>query len=197
VQPHHARWHLHKGTIDEVRYATVTVDLDASPGLVTDATAVDIGDVITIANLPEDDGVDLARLTVLGYTETVGSHRRILTFTCVPASTYDVGVWGSDAAGSRWGARTTVLAEDLTDVETAADVNTGTDVWATTASHPTLFPAGGGAGIGVTIGGLDYTCTAITGVHPNLTMTLVRLADDKTHSTGDAVTVTDTGRYGI
>lgn len=195
----HAYWHLRKGTIDGIRYARVSVDLDAKPGLVADATAVDIGDVITIANLPDDEHPGLARLHVLGYTESVGSHRRIITYTCVPAATYDVGVWGADAAtsGSRWGVWTTFLAEDLTTSETAADVTTGTDVWATTASHPGLFPAGGGAGISVVIGGLTYLCTAITGTHPNLTLTLVRLADDKTHSTGDQVWIADTFNWGI
>lgn len=195
----HAYWHLHKGTIDGLRYAFVTVDLDARPSLAADATMVSLGDVITIANLPADEHPGLARLVVTGYVETIGSHRRKITYSCIPAATYDVGVWGADAAtsGSRWGVWTTFLAEDLTTSETAADVTTGTDVWATTASHPGLFPAGGGAGISVVIGGLTYLCTAITGTHPNLTLTLVRLADDKTHSTGDQVWIADTFNWGI
>lgn len=197
VLPQHASWHLYKGTVEGVRYAKVTVDLDAKPALVGDAAAVDVGDIIALDNLPADEATGRVLLMVTGYVETIGSHRRLITFDCIPAAQYDVGVWGSDATGSRWGARTTVLAEDLTTAETAADVNTGTDVWATTASHPGLFPAGGGAGINVDIGGLTYLCTAITGTHPNLTLTVVRLAADKAHSTGDRVWVTDTFRWGM
>jgi hypothetical protein len=100
-------------------------------------------------------------------------------------------VYGTDATAYRYGAKDTNLAEDLTSVEAAADVDTGTDTWATTASHPSVFP------LNVNIGGLTYSCTAITGTHPNLTLTLVRLATDRTHATGTQVTVTDTGRYGL
>lgn len=186
-----AWWYLHKGTIDGIRYARVTVDLVASPSRITQASAVDIGDIIVINNLPADESPTPVQLQVLGYTEVIESHRRVITYICVPVSAQDIGVWGSDSQGSRYGASNTVLAEDLTDVETAADVTATGEVWATTASHPSVFP------FDVTIGGLVYSCTAITGATPNYTLTLVRLATDKAHSTGDAVTVTDTGRYGL
>lgn len=191
VLPDHAWWHLSKGTTNGVRYARVVVDLDAKPALVADVEAVDIGDVIALDNLPADEATGRVRLLVLLINEVIGSHRRVVTFDCIPATPYDIGVWGSDAKGSRFGARTTFLAEDLTSVETAVDVDTGTDTWIKTSSHPTRFP------LDVTIGGLVYSCTAITGTHPNLTLTIVRLATDKTHTTGDQVTVTDTGRYGL
>lgn len=189
----HASWWLHKFTQDGVRYERVTVYLDAlSASQATAAALVDVDDVITIDNLPTDETLVQARLQVTGgYSESIESHGRTITFNCVLASTYDTAKWGSDALGSRFGARSTVLAEDLTATETAADVTATGEVWITTASHPSRFP------FDVTIGGLSYSCTAITGTTPNYTLTLVRLGSDKTHTTGDAVTVTKTGVYGI
>lgn len=187
----HASWWLHKFTIDGIRYERVTVDLDAAPTVATDAAAVDIGDVITIDNLPVDETQAQVRLHVTGYSESIESHHRLITYSCIPAATFDTAKWGSDALGSRYGARNTVLAEDLTAVESGADVTATGETWITTASHPSRFP------FKVTIGGLNYTCTAITGTTPNYTLTLVRLGNDKTHATGAAVTVTKTGRYGL
>lgn len=193
ILPHHAGWHLSKGTVEGVRYIRVTVDLDAKPALVGDAGAVDVGDIIALDNLPADEATGRVLLMVTGYTETIGSHRRLITFDCTPAKAYDVAVYGTDPGGivSRYGARSTVLAEDLTPTETAVDVNSGGEPWAKTSTHSAAFP------FNVNIGGLTYSCTAITGTNPNYTLTIVRLPVDKAHSTGDAVTVTDTGRYGL
>lgn len=166
VLPHHAYWHLSKGTIDGVRYARVTVDLDASPGLATDAAAVDIGDVITIDNLPEDEHPGLARLTVLGYTETIGSHRRIITYLCIPAATFDVGVYGPNAAQSRYDSATSALIVTVDDNDTAWKmVEASGTGWVTTATHPTRFAAGG-ADMRIDVGGLTYSCTAISATTP-------------------------------
>lgn len=185
--PDLARWYRARGTIPDPRYPRIVVDLVATPGIDAAVTALDIGDVATLTR----PGRALARLQVPGYTELIGSHTRTVTLVTVPDTVHgNVGVYGTSAKGTKYGARTTVLAEDLTDVETAADVNTGTDIWITTASHPSKFP------FNVDIGGITYSCTAITGAHPNLTFTLVRLATDKPHSTGDQVTVTAKGRYG-
>jgi hypothetical protein len=194
VLPDHAWWHLSKGTVEGARYSSVTVDLVAKPGLTSDIEGLDLGDIIAIDNLPADEATGRVRLMVTGYTEVIGSHRRVITFDTIPADPYTIGVWTGDSptnGEARWGANDTFLAEDLTTVETAADVDAGTDTWITTATHPTRFP------LDVTIGGLVYSCTAITGTHPNLTLTLVRLASDKTHTTGDQVWITDTFRWGI
>jgi hypothetical protein len=86
----HAGWHLHRGTVDETRWPTVTVDLDATPGLATDAATVNIGDRITIDHMPADVTPDLVSLVVLGYAETVGSHRRRISYTCAPESPFHI-----------------------------------------------------------------------------------------------------------
>ncbi len=187
--PDIARWNRAKGTIADPRYPRVVVDLVATPSIEADVEGVDIGDLMTLAGLPRGT----ARLHVPGYTESIGSHTRTVTFVTVPEGAYRIGIWTSDSptnGQARWGAATTFLAEDLTTSETAADVTTGTDTWVTTATKPGAFP------LNVTINNLTYSCTGITGTHPNLTLTLVRLGTDKTHSTGDQVWITDTFRWG-
>lgn len=87
-----ASWHLHKGTVDETRYAKVTVDVDQVPA----AAAVDVGDRILIEHLPDSTGE--ADLIVLGYTEVIENHRRRITFTCAPYAPHDTGTW-NDPSG--------------------------------------------------------------------------------------------------
>lgn len=165
VLPHHAWWHLHKGTVDDPRYQSITVDLDAKPALAADASAVDIGDVIEIVNLPAEGGFTSARMLVVGYTETIGSHRRLVTYWGPPASMYDVGVYSTDPAGTvaRYDSRDTTLlaAVDSDDTTWLAGVERGKR-WITTAGQPGQFP------VPILAGGLPYSCTAISHVTPTL-----------------------------
>lgn len=158
VLPHHAWWHLSKGTVDGIRYDRVTVDLDASTALVTGAAAVGIGDTITIDNLPADEHPGQVRLTVLGYTETIGSHRRLITFNCVPAAVYEVGVYATDPDGmvSRYDSRSSTLAAAVDADDTSWWVSTARlgARWVSGSSAPT-FP------FQITAGGLVYSVSAI------------------------------------
>lgn len=86
----HTRWRLHLGTVEGTRFPKVTVDLDATPTLASAAGAADSGDLLTINNLPAELTPDLARLLVLGYQETIGSHRRKITFNCAPEEPYHI-----------------------------------------------------------------------------------------------------------
>lgn len=131
-----AGWYRRLGTVDEVRWPQVTVDLDASPGLVDDASAVDIGDLITIDNLPDDLSPDLVSLIVVGYSEMIGSHRRTITFNCVPAAPYnEVAVAdGSkvvDAAGTERQSPGTI---DATQTSITFTITDG-EFWSTDAAN--------------------------------------------------------------
>ncbi|GLI00303.1 hypothetical protein [Phytohabitans aurantiacus] len=135
VLPDIAGWRLHLGTTPDIRYPQVTVDLDAAPALEADTDAVNIGDLITIDNLE----ADLVSLMVLGYTETIGSHRRTITFNCVPASPYNVFVL--DESRLDTGGSDLATAEDTTSTAWSLDV-TGTALWSTTAEPYDLRVAG-------------------------------------------------------
>lgn len=177
--PSHAGWHLHVSTVDDIRYPQVTVDLDASPDLVAAASAVDIGDRITVANLPTDLSYDVASLVVLGYTETIGPFRRVITFNCAPASPYQVAEIGHDDYGvvAPGG---TALDEDLDTTETGVDVTDNYGYLWVDEAVP----------FDIIIGGERMTVTAVGAASGNdQTLTVTRSVNGvvKAHSSGDRV----------
>lgn len=133
--PQIAGWRLHIGTEEGTRYPAVSVDLDAAPSLVTDVDAFDIGDVLAINNLEPDQVTQLSP----GYTETIGSHRRVWTANCVPALPYNVFVLGTSRLDT--GGSDLATAEDTTSTAWSLDV-TGTALWSTTAEPYDLVVGG-------------------------------------------------------
>lgn len=194
VLANHAGWHLHKGTVDGIRYATVTVILDAVPALATDAAAVDIGDIITIDNLPEEETLTQVRLSVTGYTELIESHKRVITYSCILAETFDVGVYGTDAIVSRYDSAHSTLAASYDDNDTSFSVATaaGHALWVTGSSSPT-FP------FDWDIEGIRIRVTAISGASSPQTATVQRSVDgdDKALSSGSQVRLWEPARYGL
>lgn len=98
--PQHAYWHLHRGTVDDPRYAELTVDLDRAPDLRAAVDAVEIGDRITISNMPTDWQQDPGDLIVVGIRESyppgTAGRRRTVTFVTIPASQFEIGVVGAE-----------------------------------------------------------------------------------------------------
>lgn len=87
-----AGWTVNLGTFDGTWYAEVTVDLDAAPGLKAAVNALDIGDVLAIANLPADEALDTVEGVIIGIEEDLPPKRRLVTFYLVPADPYRVGL---------------------------------------------------------------------------------------------------------
>lgn len=182
----HAGWHLHRGTVDETRWPAVTVDLVATSGIETEASTVDIGDRITVDNLPADLSPDLVSLVVIGIVEAIGSHTRRITYTCVPESQFhvaeldrtDYNIVGSDSA-------TTNEALDTT--ETGVDIVCGSGgPWVHEVDYD------------IVIGGERMTVTAVgasAGTFPNQTQTLTvtRSVNGvvKSHASGASVAMFD------
>lgn len=79
-----AAWHLHIGITTGMRFAQVTVDLDATPALAAAVVAVRAGDRIAIVNPPSDLTADPISLVVIGWKERAGPDRRKITFVCIP-----------------------------------------------------------------------------------------------------------------
>lgn len=132
-----AGWRLNLGTVDEIRYPRITADLDAVPSLEPDASRLDVGDVLTLANPP--DVPDDASLLVPGYTETIGSHRRTITFNCVPASPYNVFILDTD----RLATSGSTLTNAETSTSTAFELTTASGaLWSTTEEPYDLAIAG-------------------------------------------------------
>lgn len=132
-----ARWELNKGTVELPRYPTVTIDLAASPGLVADAEAVDVGSVIEIVAWREYT----IRLFVAGIREVIGTHTRTITFTCFPDRQYVVGVY--DAAGNRYDLRSCTLNGPHSSSAASLALSIAEDeAWSTTDTPYDLIIAG-------------------------------------------------------
>lgn len=92
-----AGWRVNQGTYDGTWYATVTAELDAAPGITAAVAAIDIGDLIALTSLPVDEALDTVELLVIGIGEDIGEKRRTVTFYCVPADPYRVGILAADS----------------------------------------------------------------------------------------------------
>jgi hypothetical protein len=150
-----AEWLLYLGTWDEARYPTVRVDLAAGPSLIDDATAVDCGDRMTVANpppwLPPDD-IDLL---VQGYAEIIGLYDWEITYNCTPGGPWShvaqVDTARADTAGSE-------LAAAMTSSATTAYVlTTEGPEWVDSIASPSDFP------FDIRCAGERMTVTACTG----------------------------------
>lgn len=177
--PDIARWRVHLGTWDEARYATVTVDLAAAPALIGDASALDLGDKVTIDNPPAWLPPDLIELLVHGATERIGQFEWRITWNCTPAGPYNVAVFDDDVLG-KLATDGSTLAEDLTTVETAVDVATTNPIMPLWTTDVAEFP------FDIRVGGERMTVTAISGAASPQTFTVTRSVNGvvKTHATG-------------
>jgi hypothetical protein len=191
----HATWHLHKGTVDEPRYPEITVDLDAATSLVSTVNAVEIGDRITIANLPSDWATETASLLVIGIKESIGTHRRLVTFTTVPASPYEIAIVGDGAAGATDLRGQAIDTDNATldgahnSTTTSLSVAMSAGSWTTDSDDWDTGQNGGG--LFVIVGGEVARVTNITGASSPYTLTVVRSVNGvvKSHSSGAVVHV--------
>lgn len=143
---HHASYRAHVGTVDEIRFPAITVDLAAHPELVDDWLACDVGSRITVANLEQSMvGPGPHDLIIEGYTEVIDGIIWTVTLNCAPYSPYLIGTWGEDDEGDD-DDFVGHYDSDRIEVIVAADDNdtawtVATDpVSITTAAHPDSFP---------------------------------------------------------
>lgn len=176
-----ASWLVYMGTWDEARYPSVHVDLAAGVSLIDDATAVDVGDRITISRPPAWLPPDLIDLMAQGYTESIGVYDWDITFTCTPGGPWShiaqVGTARADTAGS-------TLNTAVSATATALSVATSSGpVWVDSPTNPSDFP------FDVLMGGERMTVTAISGSTSPQTFTVVRAVNGvaKTQAAGTAV----------
>jgi len=163
VLPLHAHYHLVLGTDPDPRYPKVVVDLDANPGLKAAVTAANVGSLVALQGIPPELGQPDAEILILGYTEVIGSHRRVITLNSRPGGILShVGKLdgGASACLQTPGAQ---LANSITDVQASATV--------ATTSGP-LFTTSPPAGAAIII--RDLEIATVTGIASALTDTFAR-----------------------
>lgn len=189
--PDFANWWLRRGTVDLPRFPQVAIDLtDPAPGFLTAIEDLDIGDVIEITGMREYT----IRLYVLGYTETIGSHTRSITFTCAPDQQFVIGIY--DDGIWRWDTKTTTLATSATSTATSLSLTTAN-------ANDVLTTAGGSLPYDLVIEGERVRVTAMTapaGSGPyTQTATVTRSINGvvKALPSGAQVNVYDSRRWGL
>lgn len=170
------------------RYSSVTVDLDAQPGLETAVGLVEIGDRIVLSDV-RPGGVGLI---VLGYTDAWDTKfRRKWTAVCSPDTLYNPGRY--DTAAVKYDSKTSTLAVARDTVQTAWTITTTDlgDVWSTT-----------GVPYGWVVAGETMTVTAMgvaSGTGPytqNATVTRGTNGIVKAHLVGEEIHISPRVRYG-
>jgi hypothetical protein len=128
TQPYnHAGWRVNLGTVDGLRFPTVTVNLRRNNSLTASFLALDIGSRIKITNLPDIISFDDVDLIVEGYTEQISQKNWVITFNCAPYRPYKVFKLANttgdvDEYLGRLDWDSCVLAADITTTATSATV---------------------------------------------------------------------------
>ena len=164
------------------RYPTITVNLDAHPGLTAVVAALDVGDRLSLQSLPPELGRPTADTLVLGYTETIGTHSRVFAFNSDRGEILShVGVLDGDASAclQTSGAQ---LGGSITDSQTSFTV--------ATTSGP-VFTTSPPAGAKIIVNGRDVmTVNSISGASSPQTFTVTRdPATAQAHASGASVRV--------
>lgn len=143
-----AYWELHLGTWDEPRYPAVTINLHRHPELIPAVLALREGDVIRLTNMPTWVAPDDVDLMVRGLKETLLPRTWTITYDCVPAGPWQVGVVDDTERGRvdvDAGGSTLALPSTSTDgqmlVHTPAPGPAGALPWIASAGPAPTYPA--------------------------------------------------------
>lgn len=156
--PDQAGWRLHLGTVDEVRYPQLSINLARTPitgAIRSSALGLRPGDRVTVSGAPDSpDGISQI---LLGTSETIDAFQHEITFNCAPESPYRVAVT-DDAVFGRAdtdGSQLTVDAQPTDTTLLVATTTPGSPRWTT---DPAEVP------FDIRIAGEQITATGITSV---------------------------------
>ncbi|AQS70839.1 hypothetical protein [Streptomyces pactum] len=169
-----AFWELHLGTWDAPRYPAVTINLHRHPELIPAVLALREGDVIRLTNMPRWVAPDDVDLMVMGLKETLLPRTWTITYDCVPAGPWKVGVLGDEQLG--------IVDTDGSELAAAVDADDTTLSVAVTAGPLWRYETD----FDVRVGGEVMTVTGISGASSPQAFTMVRSVNgiEKSHAVG-------------
>lgn len=192
-----AAWIANIGTLDQARWPSVTVNLasrNIPQALKNSIKDAEIGDRFVITGMRKAFVYDDVSLIIVGYTETITPFVHQITFNCMPAEPYTVGVWSTSASSGsfRWDTGGSSLSSSATATATSLSVATasGNALW-TTDSSARPFD--------VNIGGERVRVTNVTGSSSPQTFTVTRSINGvvKAQTSGTDVRLWDTPRWAL
>lgn len=158
-----AGWRLHMGTWNEARYPRLTVDLDADPDLVADVEALRPGNMIEVTGLDHNP----VALIIQGWTETVGTHRRLVEFNCTPAAPWSIAEVEHDSYG--------YIGSDGSTLNSTFNAGGSTSMSVAVAAGYPLW-ATGSVDLDVMVSGVRLHVTSISGASSPQTFTVTLAA---------------------
>lgn len=164
-----AGWMVHTGTVDDLRWPVIPVNL-ARPemaALLQDAVALDIGDMVQVDSLPDAVLYDPVKQVVLGTKESLGGFHWTHEYNAVPESAYEVVILGDPVYGR---------------VDTdGSQLASGVSATATTLSVAITGPSGilwsplsADWPFDIAVGGERMTVTAVSGTTSPQSLTVTR-----------------------
>lgn len=186
-----ASWVANVGTLDEARWPSVTVNLQA-PGMSSTLRSAiktaDVGDLFTITGMQKAFIYDDVNLIIVGYTETITPFIHTITFNCMPAEPYTVAVYDT----SRYDADGSTLTSNITSTATSLSATkSGATLWTTDG---TMVP------FDIRVGGERIRVGSVTGSSSPQTLgSLTRSINGvvKAQTAGTAIELWDTPRYAL
>lgn len=175
-----ANWRMHLGTVNELRYPVVTVNLSRNPGLREAIKSLDQGDRLTIQNAPDWLPPGEVELTIEGSSEELDRYWWQWSANTSPARSHDVFELNSPTLG-RLASEGSELNAAIDSMQTTFDVAvTAGELW-TTDSADFSFD--------IDVGGEVMTVSGISGTSSPQTFTVTRSVNGivKSHSSGTAV----------
>lgn len=185
----HAGWRLHLGTVKEPRWPRLEIwaERSAVSDIQADLRAIDLGDRITVTDVPTRRLLWDGDLLVIGITETIDQLQWHLIFVTVPQRPWRVLEWNTDR---RWSPDDSALNASLTSTATSFAVKTNSGSLWTTTDVPFDILVGGER---MTVGAVAATAS------PQTFSSVTRSVNGvvKAHSADDQVTLWDPSYWAL
>lgn len=107
----HAQWRVHLGTVDEMRWPRIDINLAASPELVNAWLVCDVQSRVTAVHPPDEVAGDDIDVIIEGWTEFLGFKDWDVSLNTSPASPWDV----LGLTGENFGVELPMAGELVTD----------------------------------------------------------------------------------
>jgi hypothetical protein len=187
-----ANWFLALGTVNEARFPAIELTLErkvfsSNFFLTFDSKSVDIGDLVTIGDLPSWLPPETISQLVQGLTESLHNFSHMITIHGAPAAPWQAGIY--EDTDSRYESEGSFITQDIDTVTTAVVVNTpNNSVW-----------SDDDAPFDIIVNGERMTVTAISGTGTPQVFTCTRHVNGiiKSHVTGEEVRLFRQVRYGF
>jgi hypothetical protein len=184
-----ASWRVAAGSVDDLRYPTIAIDLVRDASLRPAWVQCQPGDRVQITGLPSELGVDLADLMLQGWSESIDSGGNVWTasLNCTSYKTWIAWVAeanSGDIGKVRSGAAFINTAFNSSATSISVKTTTGYPVWLTGAQSTLLW-----------CGGEVMRVTFVSGSSSPQTFTVVRGVNGifKSHAVGEQIDVYQPG----